>query len=95
MRDRLRAALAEINQFTQNLETKVEERTQQLKAAQKKLLHSDRLASLGQLSASVAHEINNPDLRRAQPFHAAAAHAERRRHPARAASRSSASTWGR
>jgi two-component system NtrC family sensor kinase len=60
MRDRLRAALAEINQFTQNLETKVEERTQQLKAAQKKLLQNDRLASLGQLSASVAHEINNP-----------------------------------
>jgi two-component system NtrC family sensor kinase len=60
MRERLRAAMAEINQFTQNLETKVEERTQQLKAAQKKLLHSDRLASLGQLSASVAHEINNP-----------------------------------
>ena len=60
MRDRLRTALAEINQFTQNLETKVEERTQQLKAAQRKLLQSDRLASLGQLSASVAHEINNP-----------------------------------
>jgi len=60
MRDRLRTALAEINQFTLNLETKVEERTQQLKAAQKKLLQSDRLASLGQLSASVAHEINNP-----------------------------------
>jgi C4-dicarboxylate-specific signal transduction histidine kinase len=38
----------------------VEERTQQLKAAHQKLLQSDRLASLGQLSASVAHEINNP-----------------------------------
>jgi two-component system NtrC family sensor kinase len=60
MRDRLRAALGEINQFTQKLETKVEERTLQLKAAQKKLLQNDRLASLGQLSASVAHEINNP-----------------------------------
>ena len=60
MRERLRIALGEINQFTQNLETKVEERTQQLKAAQKKLLQSDRLASLGQLSATVAHEINNP-----------------------------------
>jgi len=60
MRGRLRTALAEINQFTQNLETKVEERSAQLKAAQKKLLQSDRLASLGQLSASVAHEINNP-----------------------------------
>jgi two-component system, NtrC family, sensor kinase len=60
MRERLRSAMGEINQFTQNLETKVEQRTQQLKAAQKKLLQSDRLASLGQLSASVAHEINNP-----------------------------------
>ncbi len=60
MRERLRAALAEINQFTQKLEAKVEERSRQLQAAQKKLVHSDRLASLGQLSASVAHEINNP-----------------------------------
>ncbi len=60
MRDRLRTAMGELNQFTQKLESKVEERTQQLQAAQKKLLHSDRLASLGQLSASVAHEINNP-----------------------------------
>jgi two-component system NtrC family sensor kinase len=60
MRDRLRTALAEINQFTQQLETKVEDRTQQLKSAHQKLLQTDRLASLGQLSASVAHEINNP-----------------------------------
>lgn len=60
MRDRLSDAMARINQFTQSLEDKVEERTQQLKAAHQKLLHSDRLASLGQLSASVAHEINNP-----------------------------------
>ncbi|HSW53102.1 MAG TPA: ATP-binding protein, partial [Sulfuricaulis sp.] len=42
------------------LEEKVTHRTEQLRAAHQKLLHSDRLASLGQLSASVAHEINNP-----------------------------------
>jgi C4-dicarboxylate-specific signal transduction histidine kinase len=60
MRDRLRTALAEINSFTQSLETKVQDRTQQLKAAHQKLLQSDRLASLGELAASVAHEINNP-----------------------------------
>ena len=60
MRERLKQALNEINQFTQSLETKVEERTQQLKVAHQKLLKNDRLASLGQLSASVAHEINNP-----------------------------------
>jgi two-component system NtrC family sensor kinase len=60
MRVRLRDAVGEINEFTQRLEEKVQERTQQLKAAHHKLMHSDRLASLGQLSASVAHEINNP-----------------------------------
>ena len=95
MRDRLRAALAEINQFTQNLESKVDERTQQLKAAQKKLLQNDRLASLGQLSASVAHEINNPICGRAEPLNADAAHVERRRRFRRSASRSSGSTWHR
>ncbi len=60
MRERLAAAIAEINQFAQSLEIKVEERTEQLKIAHQKLFQSDRLASLGQLSASVAHEINNP-----------------------------------
>ena len=44
MRERLRTALGEINQFTQKLETKVEERTEQLKAAQKKLVQSTALA---------------------------------------------------
>lgn len=60
MRVRLRDAVAEINQFTQRLESKVEERTKELQLAHEKLRQSDRLASLGQLSASVAHEINNP-----------------------------------
>jgi two-component system NtrC family sensor kinase len=60
MRVRLRGALDEVKQFTQELETKVDRRTEQLKAAQHKLMQNDRLASLGQLAASVAHEINNP-----------------------------------
>lgn len=60
MRERLRGALDELNSLMQNLEDKVGQRTEQLRAAHQKLLHSDRLASLGQLSASVAHEINNP-----------------------------------
>jgi len=60
MRERLKQSIDENDQFTQSLETKVEQRTAQLKAAHQKLLQSDRLASLGQLSASVAHEINNP-----------------------------------
>jgi two-component system NtrC family sensor kinase len=60
MRERLRHALAELNELAQQLESKVKERTEQLNAANRKLVQSDRLASLGQLAASVAHEINNP-----------------------------------
>lgn len=61
MRERLRKAVEEINEFTQKLESKVEERTKALDLAHRKLQQQIyRLASLGQLSASVAHEINNP-----------------------------------
>ncbi|HEY3440050.1 MAG TPA: ATP-binding protein [Paludibaculum sp.] len=60
MRVQLQTALAELNELAQNLETKVADRTSQLKVAQQRLLHTDRLTSLGQLAASVAHEINNP-----------------------------------
>jgi len=60
MRVRLKSALEEINEFTEGLEMKIKQRADQLKVAHQKLLQSDRLASLGQLSASVAHEINNP-----------------------------------
>ncbi|MBN1102653.1 MAG: PAS domain-containing protein [Deltaproteobacteria bacterium] len=45
---------------TRRLETMVEERTQELKKTHDKLLHQDKMASLGKLSASVVHEINNP-----------------------------------
>ena len=60
MRERLKLAVAELNEMQQTLESKVEERTQQLQTAQRKLIQADRLATLGTLSASVAHEINNP-----------------------------------
>jgi len=39
---------------------KVEERTHQLKETHERLLHQDKMASLGKLSSSVVHEINNP-----------------------------------
>jgi PAS domain S-box-containing protein len=42
------------------LELMVEERTRQLEETHGQLLHKDKMASLGKLSASVVHEINNP-----------------------------------
>ncbi|MBU0735245.1 MAG: PAS domain-containing protein [Proteobacteria bacterium] len=50
----------EEEEMTRRLEEMVEERTRQLKETHNKLLHQDKMASLGKLSASVVHEINNP-----------------------------------
>ncbi|MBV5319287.1 MAG: PAS domain S-box protein [Desulfobulbaceae bacterium] len=44
----------------ENLERRVEQRTLELQEAQAKYLHSEKLAALGKLSGSIAHEINNP-----------------------------------
>ena len=50
----------EEEEITHRLELMVEERTNELKKTHEKLLHQDKMASLGKLSASVVHEINNP-----------------------------------
>ncbi len=52
--------LKEEEEITRRLEQMVQERTQQLRETHAKLLHQDKMASLGKLSASVVHEINNP-----------------------------------
>ncbi len=50
----------EEEEITRRLEQMVAERTRQLKETHEQLLHHDKMASLGKLSASVVHEINNP-----------------------------------
>jgi PAS domain S-box-containing protein len=54
------ARVKDEKELTRRLELMVEERTRQLKETQAKLIHEDKMASLGKLSASVVHEINNP-----------------------------------
>jgi two-component system NtrC family sensor kinase len=50
----------ELDGLMSNLERQVEDRTADLRAAQEQLLRTEKLSSLGKLSASIAHEINNP-----------------------------------
>jgi PAS domain S-box-containing protein len=50
----------EEEEITRRLEHMVEDRTRQVKETHEKLLHQDKMSSLGKLSASVVHEINNP-----------------------------------
>ncbi len=57
---RLKTAYDHIKDLIRTLEEKVEERTFELKSAQFQLLQSEKLASIGKLSATIAHEINNP-----------------------------------
>lgn len=59
LRDRLRAREA-LQRAHDELERKVEERTRTLRAAQDELVHAAKLATVGQISAGLAHEINQP-----------------------------------
>lgn len=44
----------------ESLESKVEERTRELRLAQEGLIQATKMAALGQLSAAINHELNNP-----------------------------------
>jgi PAS domain S-box-containing protein len=50
----------ELAKHRQHLEELVEERTRELRAAQDELVRRERLAALGQVAGSIAHELRNP-----------------------------------
>jgi two-component system NtrC family sensor kinase len=56
----LERANAELVQWAQTLERRVDEKTAELRRAQEQMTRVERMASLGKLAAVVAHEINNP-----------------------------------
>ena len=60
MSENLEQAQAEITEWAATLEVKVVEKTADLGRAERQILHMEKMASLGKLSATVAHEINNP-----------------------------------
>jgi len=60
MSSKLNAAYNEIKDWSENLNKKVTEKTEELKNIYNQVNQIEKLASLGKLSATVAHELNNP-----------------------------------
>ncbi len=56
----LRQARDELTAWSQTLERKVVEKTEELGRTQRQVVHMEKMASLGKLAATVAHELNNP-----------------------------------
>jgi two-component system NtrC family sensor kinase len=60
MTQELSRARGEITAWSETLEQKVREKTVDLERAHRQMLSVEKMASLGNLSSSVAHELNNP-----------------------------------
>jgi two-component system NtrC family sensor kinase len=56
----LREALEENRRWAQTLEDRVREKSEELQRINRQVLQVEKMASLGTLAASVAHELNNP-----------------------------------
>ena len=59
IRQRL-ASQAALQAANDMLESRVQERTAELRSAQDELVHAGKLAALGQMSAGIVHELNQP-----------------------------------
>jgi len=60
MTEELKAANEANQQWAATLEKRIQEKSEELKKAQAHMILVEKIASLGKLSAVVAHEINNP-----------------------------------
>ncbi len=60
LREERERLLREIEKWNQELEKRVEEKSRELEQAHAEILQAEKLASLGHLSAGMAHEIRNP-----------------------------------
>jgi two-component system NtrC family sensor kinase len=60
MLDHIDRATNELENWSKQLEYKIQKKSEELSEVQNELINVERIASLGKLSASVAHEINNP-----------------------------------
>lgn len=56
----LKQAQVELEHANIELEKRVNQRTLELQSAQRQILHAEKLSAIGRLSASIAHEFNNP-----------------------------------
>lgn len=52
--------LRDVRDYHHNLEQRVQEATEKIRSAERRLVTAQRLAATGKLAAGIAHEINNP-----------------------------------
>jgi two-component system NtrC family sensor kinase len=60
MAEDLGQAYGQLQEWAHRLEERVRDKTAELEKAHKGMIHNEKMASLGKLAATVAHEVNNP-----------------------------------
>ncbi|GAB4342541.1 MAG: ATP-binding protein [Calditrichia bacterium] len=60
MAESLKKAYDELREWSNTLEARVKEKSEELERVHHGMVHMEKMASLGKMAASVAHELNNP-----------------------------------